>query len=261
MDKNYIFCGIPTYDERLEHRTATAVQSLASKGKRKVLASYGAASLLCLNFNTLYASALNAREEYGVKWFVMLHADMIPEEGWLDTLIEEAESNNADMMGVVSPIKSLQGLTSTAIDDPGNPWEPFVRITQQQHLHPSFPRTFDAAMARKALAELPDEMKVDVPDGARLLANTGCMALRIDRPWSESINFQIQDRIVKKNGEWRAEVQPEDWLMSRTIHFNGGKVMATNKVRVEHRGPMDFSSRGLWGAPRDFTPADKMNNG
>ena len=59
----------------------------------------------------------------------MLHADVEPEEGWLDKAIEEMEARDLDLLGVVVPIKDLQGLTSIALENHSGSgdWKPSAR--------------------------------------------------------------------------------------------------------------------------------------
>src|SRR5438034_6910050 len=85
-------------------------------------------SLLAGNCNVHWCEALNLREQNELKWFAMLHSDVIPEAFWLDKLIAEAEKHQADMMSAVVPIKTDQGLTSTAICRPGGPFGRFQRL-------------------------------------------------------------------------------------------------------------------------------------
>ena len=47
----------------------------------------------------------------------MLHDDVVPEAFWLDKLIAELELHSADVMSAVVPVKSGNGLTSTAVGD------------------------------------------------------------------------------------------------------------------------------------------------
>jgi hypothetical protein len=246
------FVGVPTYDGRLHTDSASAVFR-RSTAKRKTFVKVTSCSLLAWGFNQLWCMALNERAAHGIKWFAMLHSDIEPEDFWLDKLIEEAEAHDADVMSAVVPFKNQSGLTSTALSDPSNPWAPYCRLTQKQVNHPEFYRTFTATEAAQDLSELLRcDLGVDVPADSQLLVNTGCFVARIDRPWAEQVHFNIADRIVKRDdGMFEAQVQSEDWQFSRMVADLGGKVMATTKVALDHKGGANYSSRVSWGMDRD----------
>jgi len=98
------------------------------------VALQGQGSLLANCFNMLWCRALNARkQEPRLRYFAMLHADVEPQMPfWLDVLLHELESNKADMVSAVVPIKTRQGLTSTAIGDSFDPWCPVRRLTMKE---------------------------------------------------------------------------------------------------------------------------------
>ena len=81
-------------------------------------------SLLAFNMNYLWCWALNeAHTGGGCDYFAMQHADIEPENWWLDKLIAEMEAKDLDVLGVVSPIKSIHGRTSMAMARPdGSTW-------------------------------------------------------------------------------------------------------------------------------------------
>ncbi len=63
------------------------------------------------------------------------------------------------------------------------------------------------------------------------------------RPWAEEMCFTIRDRIVKaEDGTFVAQVEPEDWAMSRWWNARGLKVMATSKIGTLHHGAVEFAS-------------------
>jgi hypothetical protein len=259
-EKQGIAIGVPTYDDRPHTGTMNAVFRTATK-KHRAYPIFTSCSLLAWGFNQAWCIALNGRSEHDIKWFAMLHGDIVPEDYWLDTLIDEAEAHDADVMSAVVPFKNQSGLTSTALSDPSNPWAPFCRLTQRQVTHCNFPPTFDAHEATRTLGGwpklsgdpcLPAECLADAPGGSRLLVNTGCFVARIDRPWAEQVHFNIADRIVKRDdGMFEAQVQSEDWQFSRMVADLGGKVMATTKVALDHKGGANYSSRVSWGMDRD----------
>ncbi|HEY2414999.1 MAG TPA: hypothetical protein VGI40_22335 [Pirellulaceae bacterium] len=246
-----VFLGCPTYDGTMSALTARGMFATASE-RHRVYTAVGDFSLVSLNCNRLWCMALNTRQANDLQWFAMLHADIGPERWWVDKLIAEAERCNADLLSAVVPIKDAEGLTSTAILKPGGPLGGFVRLTMSQVRHPSFPDTFDVQAAVERLAKLPEELRLlDLPREA-LLVNTGCMVMRLDRPWAdERLWFDDLNGIVRINGELTAICKSEDWNFSHRVAQLGGKVMATRIVKLTHRGVSDYSSDQVWGKPRD----------
>jgi hypothetical protein len=233
--------------------TARSLYQTASR-THHVLAVPNAASLLNANCNDLWANALNLHARGECDWFAMLHSDVVPEPWWLDTLVNEAEAVGADLLSVLVPIKDRKGLTSSGLSDPGHPIRPWCRFTLSQALHPSFPGTFDALAAAEALRGLPDDLRHDVPAGAVLYANTGCMAVRLSGRWPlAGAWFETRDRLYRMaGGRWGVEVLPEDWYFTSRVAAAGGRVCCTSRVKVHHVGAAAYPSREPWGSPRDL---------
>jgi len=206
-------------------------------------------SLLAYNCNLLLCEALNRRSA-GIGWFAMLHADIEPEQFWLDKLIAEAEKHQAHLLSVVCPFKDFTGNTSTAISNPEREFGCLFRITQAQKNHPHFPETFDIQTAAEALERLPGELRVAQVPRQYLLVNTGCMVYRLSH-WRPGIRFTEADDIVNVNGKETAVVRSEDWMFSKLVADAGGKVMATRIVALKHWGKTAFDSTGTWGNARD----------
>lgn len=240
-----VFLGMPGYGDM----TAGAAQGFyhATAGKLTIGGmDYRVAldrvvksgSLLAHNFNALWAGAINLDADPDgppVNYFAMLHSDVEPECGWLDTLIEEMEDRDLDMLGVVVPIKDLQGLTSIALQNPnGDSWRPLCRLTMKEIV--SLPETFTA-----------DDV------GHDLLLNTGCWVCRFDSEIAKQMCFTIRDAIHfdPERGIHVAEVEPEDWGFSRQWNARGLRIGATRKVRVMHAGHMRFGNQEPWGH-KDF---------
>jgi len=183
-------------------------------------------SLLPYTFNLLWTGAINGRP--ALTHFAMLHDDIIPAAGWLDVLLEELETNDADLVSAVVPIKDGRGLTSTAVDCNPDKWNP-RRLTMHE------------------ICGLPDTFGTEHVGGPILL-NTGCWLARIDRPWAESVRFRQQDEIRKgESGLFEAHTIPEDWDFSRQLHERGAKILATRKVKLHHSMP-GFTNERPWGA-------------
>ena len=193
---------------------------------------YKCGSLLAANFNMLWAQALNMqRGGVPIKYFAMLHDDIGAQDYWLDTLIEELEREELDVLGVVVPIKDGTGLTSIAMaSDDDSPWRIHGRLTMQE-IH-QLPETFTSE---------------DV--GRPLLLNSGCWVCRFDPAWNKKVHFTINDRIVfnATTDRYEVEVESEDWYFSRLLHENHLRIGATRKVAIAHRGSIDFGNELPWG--------------
>jgi hypothetical protein len=81
----------------------------------------------------------------------------------------------------------------------------------------------------------------------KLLVNTGCMLVDMRKAWVNDICFTINDRLVVKDGEYVAQVQPEDWNFTRSAKAAGAKVFVTRKVAIDHVGRALYSNTGVWG--------------
>lgn len=223
-----VFLAAPGYG----HQTAAAGRGIwrACSDMSNVTVPHLSSSLLAANFNGLWCAALN--EEYsgdGVDYFAMLHSDIGPEDFWLDSLIAELEEKDLDVLGVVAPIKDNRGLTSCAVDGDST-WRPRCRITM------------------KELARLPSTFTSDHV-GGNLLINTGCWVCKFDLEWATKVKFTINDRIVfnQTTNKYMAECEPEDWYFSRLCHELGLRIGCTRKVKLHHRGEIDYSNQNSWG--------------
>lgn len=206
-------------------------------------------SLLAAGYNQLWCEAINRQPEMKWRYLAILHADIVPEDFWLDKLIELADKYDADVMSAIVPIKDSQGVTSTAVSRAhhmhGNNFSCYTRLTQRQVNDPLMPETFDWLMLREAMPNLQGSIKL--PEEFNLLVNTGCVVIRCDRQWSPNVHFTINDRLVMNNGGLSFEVEPEDWYFSRRVREEGGRVFATRAVKLKHVGTMEYISSGLWG--------------
>ena len=199
------------------------------KGHHVELLAVGG-SLACMNFNRLWAWALNQNRRTPVSYFAMQHSDIEPQEFWLDPLIDELEAKNLDVLGVVAPIKDPRGVTSIAVGHPsGDPWRVACRLTMDE-VH-RLPETFTSE---------------DV--GGPLLLNTGLWICKFDESWAKRVFFTVNDRIMlDRDGDYVVQVEPEDWFSSRLYHEMGLKVGCTRKVELWHRGTVAYGNARSWG--------------
>jgi len=251
MTPSNVLLTCPLYDGRLDAGTARSLWSTASQAHRISVLPLGS-SLLAANCNSLWCHGLNNRAAANLKWFAMLHADIELEYWWLDMLIAEAEKYNADLMSAIVPIKDDRGLTSAAISQPGSQFRQFCRLTMRQARHELFPDTFGINEAADALERLPEPLRIANVPREFLLVNTGCFVCRLDRPWCEHVWFAMHDGIEQVNGQWGPVQQSEDWVFSRKVAEQGGKVMATRIIPLAHKGGSQFLSTQVWGHPRDI---------
>ncbi len=177
-----------------------------------------------------------------ISHFVMLHDDVSPDAGWIDTLYEDLENSGADLMAAVVPIKDHLGITSTAIDNPDNKLCIERRLSMAEVY--TLPEVFSSA-------------DCGYPNN-RLLANTGCWIVNLNLPFLRDkkpngalkLRFNIEDEIFwdPVSRMWTAQVAPEDWNFSRDFQALGGKVMCTRRVKLDHWGHIPFGNRdGDWG--------------
>jgi hypothetical protein len=220
-NKSIIFLGVPTYNGQICTQTANVLE-YASK-KHGIIKAVNQTSLLANGFNQLLCMALNLRKEHNIKWFAMLHADIIPEKFWIDKLVDLAEQHGSDLLSAVVPIKDESGDTSTAVV-PLNSIK--TKRLSNDFIKKTCPETFSI------------EDIDDIYPEHLLLVNSGCMIFRIDNNWSPECYFTISDGINfnYEKQQFYAEVVSEDWNFSKMVADHGGKVMATTAISLKHVG-------------------------
>lgn len=217
----------------------------ASRNPNNVYLQYQEGSLLAQNFNRLWCTGLNQRHRgEPLDYWAMQHADIEPEDFWLDKLIDELEDHQLDVLGVVAPIKDTRGRTSIALARPdGDNWRAHCRLTLDEVYR--LPETFTSAAV-----------------GYPLLINTGLWVCRFDLDWAKLVHFEINDRIAfdPERDEYHPQVEPEDWYFSRVCHQLGLKIGVTRKVRLAHRGDVQFANTEPWGDAYDaeYVPASVL---
>lgn len=227
-----ILVGTPTYDGMVANTGALLISKENDRVPKSLTYIKMKTSLLTQSFNIIWATALNLKQDPGLTHLLMLHADVIPVgNDWIDTLLEEMEATQADVLSAIIPIKDDRGLTSTAIDT--DPWCP-TRITLHQ-----------------AINEMPTSWT-----SKDVLLNTGLMLVDFRKNWVTDICFTIKDKLViRPDGRWAAMVEPEDWNFSRQCHALGLKLVATRVVDVKHQGTKDYCSDMVWGQKGDVQNA------
>lgn len=240
MSECRVYLGMPGYGKQ----TADAGRSFwrACRDMSHVVNDYRQGSLLASSFNQLWCGALNeVHQGRRLDYFAMLHDDIGAEDFWLDTLIDELEANDLDVLGVACPIKDTRGMTSLALHRDGDNWMPLARLSMHDIF--ALPETFTS-----------DDI------GHPLLLNTGCWVCRWDQDWCKQVHFEINDRIVFNQacGRYQSQTEPEDWFFSRLCHELDLKIGATRKIKLLHRGEMDFQNFKPWGRNKfDYEAADR----
>jgi len=224
-----VFLGMPAGDSFINNGAAQGQYQLATQRYRVANVSV-CGSALGQTFNKLWASALGMS---GVTHFAMLHSDVVPVQGWLDLLMDAMEANGADVVSAACRIKDAKGLTSTAVGDPGDPWD-YRRLTVSELER--LPMVF-------GIDDIPSEITDDFRKA--LLVNTGCWVCDLRRPWWRERDkegklrwaFTQNDRIsIRPDGQYVVEFCPEDWLFSRFCHEVGAKVLCARNVVRMHVG-------------------------
>ena len=221
-----IYLGMPTYGGAEPAAMQAFYQMASREHETNAVAITG--SLLGNVFNRHWCNAING----GYDYFAMLHGDVVPEPYWLDRLHDILCERGVDLVSTVVPIKTAQGITSTGIDDPDNPWQPLLRLTMTQVMR--LPETFTS-------------VDCGHPDKA-LLVNTGCWLANLKGDWQDKVLFTIRDAIGRNaQGQLVALVEPEDWCFSRQLHRLGVRYCATRAVKVKHRGMAEYPNDRTWG--------------
>lgn len=191
-------------------------------------------SIIPFNCNTILKDALNARDVHGITHFAMIHSDVGACQNWLDILLATMEAEQAGIVSTVIALKDGRGLTSTALEDQNDEWNP-RRLTMAELFQ--LPETFGIEQANAVLNT----------NSPMLLVNSGCMLIDFQQDFIDGIWFEQKDRIVKVNGKRVAETSSEDWNFCRKATERGAKVLATRAVQVEHERP-EWHNKSIWGA-------------
>lgn len=219
-----LYIALPSYDGQSASKQIFSLSQIVKKGWIVAQTEF---SSLAHSFNRAYADALNKRDKDGITHFLMLHADIIPHgrpgKSWIEILLEEMAETGADVMSAISPIKDMDGITSTGRMRPDV--KSIERFTIRQIY--KLPETFT------------------FPD---LVINTGCMLVDLRKEWTQYAKFYFKDWIEKDaEGRYVARTVSEDWNFSADAIAMGAKLYATRKVALDHKGTMYFGTAGVWG--------------
>ncbi|MFA6244226.1 MAG: hypothetical protein WC655_25005 [Candidatus Hydrogenedentales bacterium] len=250
--KPTIFLAQPLYCRDVDCGSILAATINATGGKLTVAYSRHGGSSLPQVFNNLWVQALGQRDKY--THFAMLHSDVEPEGGWLDILYDELIRTQATVMSAVVAIKDEKGVSSTAVGVNDDLYD-YRRITMTELM--KLPQTFSVADVRAA-GIWPDYFAGETP--RCLLVNTGCWITDLSWPgWHVQdeqgffkFKYEQLHRIQQwPDGRYNCEFAPEDWLMSRYVANNGGRVMATRLFKTIHVGTQLYPNWQAWGKPTD----------
>ena len=210
------------------------------------------------DFNDLWARALNEMEAGRADLAAMLHADVCPDPGWLDTLISEMEDGGFDMVSAAIPIKDDRGVLSCGVGDFREPGPAFRRWTVAELF--DLPDTFTLADTEYAQ----DPFKFP-------LHNTGCWLINLRHPNLTAVDehgdlrawFDFPTKISRgPGGKWRNRRESEDWFFSRKIHCLGLRTAITRRAALYHEQPR-WHNRAPWPYALwtcDEAGADKWKN-
>lgn len=218
----HIYLAVPSGEGKIGIETLhTILAGVVAPGPNRMAFIAGRGeSLLCHNFNALWADCLNLREELNIRWFVMLHADVSsPDPNWLEKLLALAEANRLDALSAAVRIKGEDRDTSTALWKAGN----IERLSLRDWT--AIPPTCDHFFIKQFFQRT-------------LLINTGMLALRVDTDWAKGFCWRMEDQIVfhSETGRFEARTLPEDWKMSLLFAEAGIRYGVTREVLTEHSG-------------------------
>lgn len=227
--KAKVFLGIP-FSLNLYPGVLGAVLHATEK-RHDVVVMTSCSGCLPHNFNTLFFEAYNRNQDgAGFTHFAMFHSDVRAKNYWLDTLIEEMDAHDADIMSAAVAIKDDRGLVSMGIQKPGT-WD--VRRFTTKELH-EMPETFSIADTTQ-----PDHW---------LAINVGCVVCRLGENWIHKFSgFHVQNAVNVVEGKRYPTFYSEDWEWSGWAHREGLRVFATRKVNTWHTGNREYPTDHVWG--------------
>jgi len=239
-----ILIGIPTYDNKVESGLAVSLLSeMRYPGCPPYTVAFKQSSLLAYAHNELLCIARNNQPE--ITHLLLVHADILPDPGFLAQMFKDMAEAQADVLGVVIPIKDSKGLTSTALlphlgdaDKQGRREYRRRRLTITECAR--LPDIFDVRDLQHVFGEASE-------DGV-LLVNTGMLLINLAAPFVSQVHFEINDDIFTgEDGLAYADVEPEDWYFSRQAAAHGARLCVTRRVSLRHVGRANFPNQVAWG--------------
>ena len=222
------FIGIPSGDGTVRGELIPSV--LDASQSHKVCVCFHKYSKLTGNFNELLTTAINRKVH---THFLLLHADIVPQAGWLTAMHEEMEQTGADVISAVSPIKTPRGITSTGLCKEETTPLLIRRLTLKECLDP-------AKLKNLGLSLSPSGRSFT---GDYLILNTGLMLIDLRKDWVRKICFRVTDYITEQpDGSLKTHGGTEDWLFSLDARKLGAKLWATNAAKLHHVGGSNFSN-------------------
>lgn len=225
-----VYVGFPTYKGDIHVDVLFASHQMTA-GDHQVSFDRMDSSACCATFNHLLLKALDAHRRGEADYFLLWHSDVVPEQNFLDKMIRIAKEKGAEIVSAIIPIKDVNGLTSTALDEPVGDMPLYWRV-----------RRLTMAEVMERPATWTDE---------KLLVNTGLLLVDLSKPWVNEIFFHFDDAIITHHGRRMPVVMPEDWMFSRDARKLGCKSMwVTREVAVNHFGITNFPNTKAWGVMR-----------
>ncbi len=219
-----VYIALPNYDGKSHVQQNAPIYWSGLKDGVQLITNYQS-SILTSCFNYLLCDALNNRgAPHHITHFLMVHADIVPNHGFVKIMLAEMRRHKCDVLSAISPIKDANGYTSTGYNLDDSPWE--VKRWTMKEIY-AMPPTFTH------------------PD---IVVNTGLMLIDLRAPWVEKIFFHMEDEIIKdKDGKFHMRVQPEDWNFSYRARKLGAKIYATRRVHIKHQGEASYYNDSPWG--------------
>ena len=199
----------------------------------------------CWNFNAAWCTALNSnpRPEY----FIMHHADVMAEPGWMDKLLDIIRDTDADVISCNIAIKDDSEELSTAVF----------------HTNPDGTHRIQR-LRNDEVSQLPETFTMNMVDvkfpqkygGGKLLLNTGLWICKFKNakivdigmpdgqklrgPWIEYFYFRMTDVIVRNGNKFEPQGMSEDWQAGLDWDAMGLDYRATSAIKINHFG------NGVW---------------
>lgn len=243
-----VFLAIPTHKGDICGPTLHAIQMAATSERIEVMSRLMGLSLLARNFNHLWSEAWND----GYDYFLMLHSDLgVSWDGpgsWIEKLVDRLSNSRAAAISLVVPIKSVEGVTSLALQlQRGNSYT--LRRVVVRELD-KLPRDY---ISRGDLCQL---FGVEPEQAGAMLINTGCLLMDLKNfAWRNWPGFGIEDRIAfNRDGRAESFTKSEDWRMSEWLFDAGWPYYATNELIANHLGCRVFCNRDQYGLDQDPVP-------